>query len=141
MKPKVALVKDGFLPAGSENVRGRLSAAAIERCKELAAKGWDIDGYTVSKSTAAEDKPVVEKVKHDPNRIPDVPDQIRDENDWKAIRYFEGKPVEVGMRTVCNVCRSSLTYCPCEKPRVWVDYQDEAVVYFKPRTKPLPKGW
>lgn len=50
MKPKVALVKDGFLPAGSENKRGRLSGAAIERLKELAAAGQKIEGYSVSQS-------------------------------------------------------------------------------------------
>lgn len=140
MKPKVALVKDGFLPAGSENKRGRLSIDAINRLKELAASGWDIDGYSVTRTAPTVGKPtapVVEKVKADPNTIPDVPDESRPEKDWQAYRKFGLEQVEVGMRTVCNVCGSSLSYCHCPKPVVWVDADLEAVVYFKPRTSPL----
>lgn len=138
MKPKVALVKDGFLPAGSENKRGRLSLDAINRLKTLAGQGWDIEGYSVSKATAVSEKPVVEKVSVDPNRIADVPDESRYENDWQAFV----NDAEIGMRTVCNVCKSSLTYCRCQFPRVWVDFDTEGVVNFKPRTTPInPKRW
>lgn len=139
MKPKVALVKDGFLPAGSENKRGRLSGPAIERLKELAGKGWNIEGYSVSKSTAPNEAPVVEKVATaDPNAIIEVAEESRPEKDFVAYRYEDGKPQEIGMRTVCNVCRNSLTYCRCDSPRVWVDHDREAVVNFKPRKRPLP---
>lgn len=145
MKPKVALVKDGFLPAGSENKRGRLSLAADARLKELAGMGWQIDGYSVSKSTTPDTAPVVTKAASaDPNRVVDVPDESRPESLWIAYRHADGKPVDVGMRTCCNVCRASLTYCRCESPRVWVDFDSEAVVYFKPRpeSKALPnKRW
>lgn len=127
MKPKVALVKDGFLPPGSENVRGRLSGKAIERCEALAAQGWDIDGYQVSK-TSNSTAPVVLKVKTDSNTIADVPEPTRFESDWTA---WVGKQ-PIGMRTVCNNCRCSLTYCPCESPRVWLDHETQGVVYFKP---------
>lgn len=138
IKPKVALVRDGFLPAGSENKRGRLSGAAIDRLKELAGKGWDIEGYTVSKSSDSTAPPKVEKVSVDPNRLVDVPDESRPEESWRAFTS-EG---EVGMRTVCNLCHSSLTYCHCPHPRVWLDFQTEGVVYFKPRTSPVPnKRW
>lgn len=139
MKPKVALVKAGFLPPGSENKRGRLSAAAIDQLKKLAAQGWDIEGYSVTKSADTSKPVTVEKVSVDPNRIPDVPDEARSEELWEAVRFEDGKPVTVGMRTVCNGCTSSLTYCRCEHPRVWVDHKAEAVVRFKPRSKPLPK--
>lgn len=132
MKPKSALVKDGFLPPGSENKRGRLSLDAINRLKELAASGWDIDGY--SKATVSSPETVKSKAPVDSARIPDVPDESRPENDWSA---FVGTN-EIGMRTVCNVCGSSLTYCRCSQPRVWLDFDREAVVYFKPRTHPLP---
>lgn len=138
MKPKAALVKDGFLPAGSENKRGRLSAAAIDRLKELAGKGWDIEGYTVSKSSNSTAPPKVEKVAVDHNRVIDVPDESRPEADWQAFTTNG----EVGMRTCCNACGASLTYCRCPRPRVWLDFQTEGVVYFKPRTNPVPiKRW
>lgn len=144
MKPKVALVKDGFLPAGSENVRGRLSLPAIERLKELAAIGWDIDGYTVKKSADANTAPVIEKATVSQGKvIPDVPADIRDENTWSAHILIDGKHKEIGMRTVCNgPCGSSLTNCWCEKSRVWDGRNNEVVVEFKPRTSPLPnKRW
>lgn len=138
MKPKVALVKDGFLPPGSENQRGRLSGAAISRLKELAAKGWTIEGYSVTKPTTSAENAKVEKVAVDPNRIQETPPESRPEKDWQGFTT-EG---EVGMRTVCNTCRASLTYCPCQFPRVWLDCDTEAVVTFKPRTSPLPnKRW
>ena len=125
MKPKVALVKDGFLPPGSENVRGRLSLAAIERLKELAAAGWNIDGYTVSVTKAKV------SVSKEPTGdfVADIPEESRSEFDWQA---FAGSK-EVGMRTCCNICRASLTYCRCERPRVWLDFNRESMVVFKPR--------
>lgn len=130
MKPKDALVKDGFLPEGSQNKRGRLSGAAIDRCKELATQGWTIDGYTVSAGTASGEGEVqVTKTAVDPNRVADIPNPTRDET---ALAAFSGT-VKVGMRTVCNNCRRSLTYCPCEQPRVWLDFDTEGVVYFKPK--------
>ena len=133
MKPKVALVKDGFLPAGAENQRGRLSAAAIARCQELVSKGWDIDGFVTTKAvvTGITDDPAlplkVERVKSDPNAVVDIPEPTRDEKSLTA-HSTNGK---VGMRTVCNNCRRSLTYCLCESPKVWLDHQTEGVVVFK----------
>lgn len=133
MKPKVALVKDGFLPPGSENKRGRLSGAAIERCKELAASGWAIEGYVSSKSDNT--APVVEKVKAQApgKEIADIGNPLRDESYWEAYANDTEGVKSIGMRTVCNVCGTSLTYCPCKSPRVWLDYDREAVVNFKPR--------
>lgn len=128
MKPKEALVKDGFLPPEAVNQRGRLSKAGIERCKELASQGWDIEGYQVSKSSDSTAAPVVTKVHADPNRIADVPDQTRPESSWTAWVGTKS----IGMRTVCNNCRCSLTYCPCEQPRVWMDHETQGVVHFKP---------
>jgi hypothetical protein len=129
MKPKEALVKDGFLPPGSENIRGRMSKDAIARCEQLASQGWQIDGFQVKKSSDTAAPVEVERVKVDPTSIPDVPDQTRPEQSWTA-HTSEG---EVGMRTVCNVCRNSLTYCFCPVPKVWIDHQTEAAVYFKQR--------
>lgn len=118
--------------------KGRLSAEykGIIEAALLADPDLRIEGYSVVKdndantSTAA---PKVERVKADPNRVVDVPDATRDENAVMAY-YMEGdKRVEVGMRTVDNNCGSSLSYCPCESPRVWVDYDRQVVVNFKPR--------
>lgn len=119
MKPKEALVKDGFLPPGSENKRGRLSAAGITRCEELAAKGWKIDGFAVSSKPSADtSKPVtVERVKVEANRLLDVPEPLRDARDWTLVRKDTGKPIHaVGMKNVCEGCHSSFTYCPCGSP-------------------------
>lgn len=135
MKPKVALVKDGFLPAGSENKRGRLSADAINRCKELAAKGWQIEGYEVSKTEKSADAPKVEKVKVSTGakEIADIGNPLRDESVWEAYGNHNGEVKPIGMRTVCNTCHCSLTYCPCKSPVVWIDYDAAVVVNFKPR--------
>ncbi len=139
MKPKVALVKSGFLPAGSENTRGRLSGAAIAECERLVGEGWAIDGYSVVKSEntlAKSDGPAPVLVKKtataDPSRIADVPDESRPESVWRASTEVDGKAVPVGMRTVCNACHNSLTYCRCSEPRVWVDHDRQGTVNFHP---------
>lgn len=119
MKPKVALVKDGFLPAGSENQRGRMSAAGIKRCEELVALGWQIDGFaSVSKpSDDSKAAKTVARVSVDPNRIQDVPDPLRDKRDWTLIEKSTGKPMRyAGMCNVCQVCGNSFTYCGCANP-------------------------
>lgn len=145
MKPKEALVKDGFLPAGSENKRGRLSGEAIERCKELVSQGWNIDGYSVVKSNEPEDEktaPVAKKTAApDPNRVYDIPDEVRSEDVWQAYTYVGGKRTEVGMRTVCNSCGASLTYCRCRTPMVWIDFDQQSVVNFTTRTTPLRRPY
>lgn len=117
MKPKVALVKDGFLPAGSENVRGRLSRQAIERCMELASQGWDIEGYAAKGSVAEGTRevtkapvPVGEKVIHDiVYRFP---------LDTPAHAFHDGKKIVVSMREACGNCRVSLVCCSCGRPNV-----------------------
>lgn len=134
MKPKAALVKDGFVEGdhvwspGDENKRGRLSVAAKARLTELALSGWQIDDYSVTKSADTSKPDTVVKIKTDPNAVVDIPNPTRDE---KALEAWSGT-VKVGMRTVCNNCRRSLTYCPCEQPRVWLDHETQGVVHFKP---------
>lgn len=143
MKPKDALIKDGF--PGVTAGRGRLSLAAKTRCAELAAQGWDIDGYSstpapVVKATKAVDKP--EPVTPKPGLTPvegstagrgnqkvvmDIPDERYPEADFKA--YAGGK--QIGMRTACNTCGNALTHNVCALPRVWVDFETEADVEFR----------
>lgn len=137
MKPKEALVKDGFLPEGADRKRGRLSLAAIERLKDLASTGWDIEGYSVTDAPDATGAAVIEKVKTDPNAVSEIPNEYRAEANYTA--HADGK--EIGMRTVCNIDRRSLNFCVCAHPRVWVDFDREAVVVFKPRTEPLKRKW
>lgn len=138
MKPKEALVKDGFLPAGSENTRGRLSGAAIARCKELVALGWDIEGYANSSTpnstpTAA----TVERVKVETGvkTIADIGPALRDET--ALIARFQGKTI--GMRDVCAQCGNSFTYCPCTNPVKWIDSDTVGAVTFHPRPANAPQ--
>lgn len=142
MKPKEALVKDGFLPKGSENKRGRLSGDAIERCKALAAQGWDIEGYEVSRSTGpTATAPTVTKTKVVTGEkvIADIGNPTRDETQF--IAKVNGRTI--GMRDVCT-CGNSFTYCWCETPTAWVDGAGPYAVTFHPRpaNAPLPnKFW
>lgn len=122
MKPKQALVKDGFLPKGSENKRGRMSGAAIERCQYLVDhEGYTIEGFAKSsasgKPALETAKPEIVRVKTDANRMLDVPDALRSDKDWTLVRKDTRKPIHaVGMRNVCQGCGSSFTYCPCSTP-------------------------
>jgi hypothetical protein len=131
MKPKAALVKDGFVEGdhtwspGDENKRGRLSGVAKARLAELAASGWQIDDLSVGQSPTGE--VTVTKIKTDPNAVVEIPNPTRDE---KALTAWVGTQ-KIGMRTVDNNCRRSLTYCPCESPKVWIDHKTEGVVTFR----------
>ena len=143
MKPKQWLFDNGHITVIKQ---GRLSGEHKALIENAVRNGAQIEGFAVSTATpkneAEKSMPKVEKVSVDANRILDVPDEARNENQWEAYRFQDGKPVEVGMRTVDNGCGSSLSYCRCESPRVWVDVDNEAMVRFKPRTRPLPnKRW
>lgn len=128
MKPKQYLMSIGAI---TEITRGRLSREHIEMCKEAAARGVQIEGYSVNDSGT---KPVVVKEKpRDHNAVLDVPDAVRDENEWNAFLSTPTGPVLIGMKDVCNACSNSFTYCRCEKPRRWVDHETEGVVVFKPK--------
>lgn len=142
--PKQFLVNEGALPAGSENARGRLSVANIELCKAGAARGVSIKGYEVtSKPTAARpNAPVtVEKTAADSTGIADVREPSRDEKAIEAYMIVDGVSKPVGMRTVCNNCGNSITYCYDRNPVTWIPGSTDAmgVVMFKPRTAPEKK--
>lgn len=119
MKPKDALLKDNF--PGVKAGKGRLSLAAIERCKELAAAGWDIDGYTVIKPTAAASKdtpPVVNKAKVAVSKeVVSIPDERYDAALYEVV-LPDGTPHPIGMQGVCDICRNSLTYHFCDTPHL-----------------------
>lgn len=140
MRPKEWLVKNGHLPPGSENARGRISADNIARIHEAVAAGVRIDGYSVAGS-ASTPEPKVERVSTTSgNEVADIGDPTRPELQTREggvylTEAFAGNH-SIGMRTVCNNCRRSLTYCPCESPLVWVDTDTSSVVTFKSRKVP-----
>lgn len=139
MKPKEWLLANGHI---KEITRGRMSREHINLIEQAVRDGVSIEGYAVStvqpKSEDEKALPKVEKRAVSSDRLIDVPDEARSESDWEA--HTASGPV--GMRTVCNTCHSSLTYCHCQHPRVWVDHETEGVVFFKPRKTPLSnKRW
>lgn len=129
MKKKEWLVKNGYLPKGSENVRGRLSGEHVALIEAAVAGGEHIEGFSVvSKPTAATDKPTtVERVKH-ADTIADTPEETVPEQFNIAM---VGDKV-IGNRTVCDVCKRSLNFHICQSPRV-MDNGVSSVVSFKPR--------
>lgn len=131
MKPKEWLKAHGHI---TEIGRGRMSAAHIALIKDAVANGTEIEGYgsVTPKATGAPatvERTAVSTVK----TIADIGEPTRDERSIMAYRTVDGKTVEIGMRTVDNNCGTSLTYCKCESPRIWVDHESQAVVNFKPR--------
>lgn len=137
-KPKEYLFEHGKIDNPKQ--RGRMSLENKAFIAEAVANGVLIEGYGAEVNDSG--KTVVEKVSVDPNRVFDIPDEIRPESDWEAYSIRDGANVHVGMRTPCNTCKNSLTYCYCSQPVVNLDYQTTGVVYFKARTTPLPnKRW
>lgn len=138
MKPKDWLLANGHI---KEITRGRMSRENIALIEQAVRDGVQIDGYTVSTSVrTSPDNPTppkVEKVAVASDKIADVPDETRPEESWEAYTYVDGVKKSVGMRTVCNVCGNSLTYCADRTPIVWVDADVSGLVSFKVRTKPL----
>ena len=137
MKPKEWLLKNGHI---KEITRGRMSREHISLIENAVRNGASIEGYGVSTTAPAEKSaPVkVEKVGTDPNRILDIPEfPVRDEREWQGYANVNGKIRDIGMRTVCNTCNNSLSYCGCKSPIVWIDHETTAVVNFKGRVTPL----
>lgn len=130
VKPKQYLLSIGAL---KEITRGRLSREHIDLCKEAAAKGISIEGYSVNDSGT---RPVVVKEPpRDHSAVLDVPDAVRDESAWEAFAETPDGLKPVGIKTVCNACGNSLPYCRDQHPRVWLDFDREGVVVFKPARK------
>lgn len=144
MKPKDWLLANGHI---KEITRGRMSRENIALIENAVRDGAVIDGYVVSKVEPKVTKDVpapskVERVTVATDRIADVPDEVRPESEWEAYTYLDGAKRPVGMRTVCNQCGNSLTYCHCRTPVVWLDHEVTGLVSFTVRTKPLlNKRW
>jgi len=110
--------------------RGRMPADARAAVEAAVARGVKLEGYeAVAKSGDAPAE--VKRVSPDAARVFDVPDESRSEALWTAHTTLG----EIGMRTVCDLCHNSLTYCHCQHPRVLVQ-NTEVMVVFKPRKNP-----
>lgn len=136
MKPKEWLFKHGHI---TEIGRGRLSREHIALIQEAVKAGTHIEGYSVSSVPATAGKPekaVVKTPKPSSDTVADIGEPLRDE---RTLEAFSGTK-SVGMRTVCNICRNSLTYCFCPQPRVWVDFDREGMVEFRVRKNLSRKG-
>lgn len=142
MKPKEWLLKNGHI---KEITRGRISRENHALIEAAVKNGAKIEGYSVSTAAPVEGndetpESTVTKAKVSSEKvIYDVGPERYVEDETVGYIHQDGKQVEISLRTVCNTCGASLTYHMCDSPRVWVDHKTEAMVYFKPRSKPLPK--
>lgn len=135
MKAKEWLKANGHI---AEITRGRISGENHSRIAQAIANGLVLSDYNkgneskATKTTRAA-KPKVKSVSSN-----DVVADIRytyPEDEFTAYRFDGTKKIPVGMRTVCNTCRNSLVGCFCGEPKIWVDHNTEAMVYFSPTTK------
>jgi hypothetical protein len=134
--PKEALFDAGRIEKIGKGRISRENNAWLD--EQISAGAFTVTGMGLKASTGPVPAPptVTRTVKTDTG-LYDVREPTRDENAIEAIAGGE-KP---GMRAVCDNCRNSLTYCPCESPRVMVN-GNPSVVSFKSRTTPLPnKRW
>lgn len=117
--------------------RGRMSAENVAKVKEAVASGVSIKGYATV-STPALAATTEESVSRTSGTgVFDIRPPLRDERMLTATAG--GK--EVGMRTVCQGCGNSLTYCPCIRSMVYVDHDRIAAVEFKQLNSPKPVRW
>lgn len=132
MKPKEWLKAQGHI---TEIGRGRLSAENIARIKDAVANGTMIEGYSVSSQPAAiTGKPAeVERVSTETGMV-DVPEPVRMADEWDAFDDT-GKRFAIGIKGLCENCRSSVTYCRCRYPVLRVDNDRVSVVTFKPKPR------
>lgn len=132
MKPKEWLKKEGHI---TEIGRGRLSAENIARIKDAVSRGVMIEGYSVStaRPTSTTEAPEVERTTSETGMV-DVPEPVRLADEWDAFDDT-GKRFAIGIKGVCENCRSSVTYCRCKYPVLRVDNDRVSVVTFKPKAQ------
>lgn len=141
MRPKAYLHSIGAI--ADPNQRGRLSRENIALIHKAVAEGIQIDNYSVDRPTGSSkndsthsEVPKVSRTES--GGIVDIGDEVRPEKSWEASARVNGVTHPVGMRTVCNTCNSSLTYCHCRTPYVWIDHETQGLVTFAMRRTPLP---
>lgn len=139
MKPKEYLRSKGVETSG----RGRMPRAHVQMIQDAVNSGIVIEGYPMPSPTTAPDGTTiaseVKRVAPSETGLIDCGPPLRDEN--ALIAKVEG--TVIGMRTVCVACGSSLNYCGCENPVVWIDHTRRGVVTFYPRPSnaPRPNRW
>lgn len=131
MKPKEYLFKHGHITTIG---RGRMSREHIAIIEEAVKNGEKIEGYSSTPAPDSAEKTVAKTEKPEFTGIAAVGDPRRDERTLSAYTFHNGVKRAVGMRTVCNICRSSLTYCACPHPKIWVEFDTESVVLFGDNT-------
>ena len=135
MKPKQWLFDNGHITSMG---RGRMSAdhKALITAALLADPKLVIEGYSVSKPAPTTGKPAaatVERTTSDTGMV-DVPEPVRMADEWEAFDDT-GKRFAIGIKGVCENCRSSVTYCRCPYPVLRVDNDRVSVVTFKPKAQ------
>lgn len=134
MKPKQWLFDNGHIDKMGQ---GRMSAVHIALVKEAVSNGVQIEGYSVvtSKPSATTAKPAetVERTTSETGMV-DVPEPVRMADEWDAFDDT-GKRFDIGIKGVCENCRSSVTYCRCKFPVLRVDNDRVSVVTFKPKAQ------
>lgn len=137
-----AKAKEALFAAGRITVigKGRISRENNAWLDEQIAAGkFTVSGLSVSsnpvitKDSQSTQAVVVKREKIADTGIADIGEPYRNEESTEA--FSDNGPV--GMRTVCNLCGNSLTYCYHPIPRVHT-LTGEVDVSFKRRVKPLP---
>ena len=139
MRPKEWLVKNGHLPEGSENARGRLSRENIARIEAAVAAGANIEGYSRQGVASTVEPPKVTKTTVAAEGIGETPQETVPE---KYNVAYVGNQV-IGNRTVCDNCHRSLNFHICGSPKVMYNGVP-SVVEFKSRPNPeayRPNRW
>lgn len=132
MKPKQWLFENGHIKTMG---RGRVSAAHQELLKKAVSEGVEIEGYSTPKKATAPKRASVPKPDADSTGVVSVREVVRSDREWSAHIGADAKTI--GMRTVCDTCKSSFTYCACPNPCVILDDFTLARVTFKRLTKPI----
>lgn len=113
MKPKEYLVSIGEL---TEVKRGRLSLAHIEMCKKAAAEGISIEGYEVSRPTAAQPNVEVKKVAVTNEKVVSEVFIRYELDEFVAV---EADGTRHDLKQACK-CGYSLVGHICENPQILV---------------------
>jgi len=135
MKPKQWLADNGHIDKADINKRGRMSGAHKALIMEAVANGVHIEGYSVVKPDAVTAKPdatptVARTGGNGEKVIADIGDPVREASQWEAYDDT-GARIVTGIKSVCDNCRTSFTYCRCSYPVKMLDGGRVSVVTFK----------
>lgn len=140
MKAKAALILDGKVP--TKQGRGRMNAEQIKRVGELVNLGWNIEHYTKApaKAVTSTAEPVAPKVVRTAGpaekQVIEPGPEMRSRDNFVPLVRDGNKLVRwpMGPLGICDVCRQSLTHCPCGDARVMYNGKSVPVVLEKVKT-------